>query len=732
MIGFRLGSAATARRRRTPLTLQTEQAECGAAALRSVLGYHGKWVSLGELREACCVGRDGCSSVDILRAARSFGLIAKGWRRPMKRIHLASLPAILYWQFEHFVILEGVSNGRYFLNDPGTGHRVVDADTFGKGFTGVVLEFEKGPEFRPGARPPHLFVLLWAWLKDFRPALALGGLMGLALGLSTLAVPLLLALLVDRVLIPPDANGWGGPLVAILFGAGMATWLLTWMQARLLRRLAISIAIIQSDRHVSRLFQLPLQYFARRLTGDLLQRLQAIDHIARDGAARLLQMAVEVVMCAAFLGVMFVFDFWLACGMLALCGTCAALVRVVGRLRHECNYSFRQERGILAGRTMAGLRSLHWFRATANEDSFFSRWGGDQARELAARQKFEELGHVINALPSAFLLLGSTLVLAVGGWKVMSGTMTVGTLMGLFVLTGSLLRPLGETVRYFSEVQAMDADLRRLDDIVEVEPEQPVPGQAAGADGGVALLDGRLRLTGRLEIRNVTFGFQRNKPPLIEDFSLTVRSGERIALVGSTGSGKTSLLLLVAGVYRPWSGEILYDGCRLEDIPAEMFSESVAMVDQNPVLFDATIRENLTFWDPTVPDELVLNAARDAAIHDEIVARPGGYEARVREAGANFSGGQQQRLEIARSLVRNPSLLILDESTSSVDALTEVEIDNALRMRGCTSLIVAHRLSTIRDCDLILVMENGKVVQKGQHADLVTEAGLYGRLIDAA
>lgn len=723
--------AAVSRRCRTLVTLQTEQAECGAACLRSLLGYHGKWVSLGELREACGVGRDGCSAADILRAARSFGLIAKGWRWPMRRIHLSPLPVILYWEFNHFVILEGVSKGRYFLNDPASGHRVVDEETFDKGFTGVVLQFEKGPDFQANAKPPGPLTRLWFWLRDFKPAVILVWLMGLILGMSTLAVPLLLSVLIDRVLIQ-GAETWGGPLIALMVVLGIVIYLLTWMQGRLLRRLAIAIAIAQSDRHVTHLFRLPLQYFTRRLTGDLLLRLQTIDVVARDGAARMLRMAIEAVMCAAFLGVMFVFDTWLACSMLALCSAYTALVRIVARLRNEYNTAFRREQGIHMGEAMAGLRFVYSLRATANENSFFSRWGGNQAKELGARQRFEELGHVMGALPGMFLILGSMLVLGIGGWKVISGAMTVGTLMGFFVLTGNLLRPLGEMARYFGELQVLDADLRRLDDIAEVEPAEPAAAPAMRYDGGTAMLDGRLRLTGRLEIRNVAFGFQRNRPPLIENFSLTIQPGERVALVGSTGSGKTSLLLLVAGVYRPWSGEILFDGHRLEDIPVEIFSESVAMVDQNPVLFDATVRENLTFWDPTVLDEFVLNAARDAAIHDAIVSRRGGYDAPVREGGTNFSGGQQQRLEIARALVRNPSLLILDEATSSVDALTEVEIDNALRRRGCTSLIVAHRLSTIRDCDLILVMEKGKVIQSGQHADLIAEAGPYGRLIDAA
>ena len=329
-------------------------------------------------------------------------------------------------------------------------------------------------------------------------------------------------------------------------------------------------------------------------------------------------------------------------------------------------------------------------------------------------------------------MLGSALVLGFGGWRVASGDMTIGALMGFFLLAGHFLRPIGRLMVFTNELQTLHADLHRLEDVFAAEP----AGASSTADRRpgprVATLNGRLRLTGRVELRNVTFGFQAHKPPLIEDFSLTLQPGQRIALVGPTGSGKTSLSLLIAGVYRPWSGQILLDGHPLDDIPLEVFSESVAMVDQSPILFRATVRENLSFWDPTIPDQFVVDAARDAGIHDTIINRPGGYDAPVEEGARNFSGGQTQRLEIARALARNPSVLILDEATSALDALAEISIDRALRRRGCSCVIVAHRLSTIRDSDLIVVLQNGREVQRGRHEDLLAEEGdLYRRLVDA-
>ena len=719
------------RRRRTPVVLQNEVTECGAACLRSVLAYYGRWVSLGELRTACSVGRDGSSAADILRAARSYGLHAQGWRRPLARIHLAPLPAILFWELNHFVVLEGVGRGRYQLNDPASGHLVVDAKTFDRGFSGIVLQFAPGPEFRPSGKPPGVLRRLWAWLRDFKPALLLTTLVGLLLALSSLAVPLLLTVLVDQVL-ARDQVAWRGAMIGLMGGLGVATYLLAWWQLRGLRRLAVRIGIIRSDQFLTHLFRLPMQFFTTRLAGDLMTRMQLIDSIARQGAGQLVSVVVELVMTLAFLGVMIAYQPMLAGAVLLLGILGGVLVRLLARLRTDHNHRLRRQHGLLIGMAMAGLRTIQSIRATAAENSFFSRWSGYQANELNARQSFEELRHVVDAVPGLFLVLGSALVLGLGGGQVVAGTMSIGMLIGFYVLAGNFLRPIGRLVQFTNELQTMDADLQRVEDVLSVPAAEPAGADAAIPDGRIATLDGRLRLTGRVELRNVTFGFQPNKPPLLENFSLLIEPGQRVAVVGSTGSGKTSLMRLVAGVYRPWSGEILFDGHRAEEIPRAVLAASVGMVDQHPVLFDATVRENLTFWNPTVPDKHVVAAARDADLHDTIVARPGGYDARIEENGRNLSGGQQQRLEIARALVHNPSLLILDEATSSLDALTEVRIDGAVRRRGCSCLIVAHRLSTIRDSDLIVVLERGTEVQRGRHEQLMAEGGLYRRLVSDA
>ena len=370
-------------------------------------------------------------------------------------------------------------------------------------------------------------------------------------------------------------------------------------------------------------------------------------------------------------------------------------------------------------------------RMTAADDGLFSRWSGHQARELAARQRFAELSHINAALPGLFMVLGNAAVLAFGATQVMAGELTLGVLVGYYIVAVMFLAPIGRFVEFADERQALEADMQRLDDITEAS-QDPGAAHRPQSSRTIATMDGRLQLAGKVELRNVTFGYNRARPALIEDFNLTIEPGQRVAVVGASGSGKSTLSRLVSGVYQPWSGEILFDSRPRGEIPGDVLSRSLSMVDQHVVLFSATVRDNITLWSPSVPDEAVVAAARDAGIHDEILSRPLGYATPVDEDGGNFSGGQRQRLEIARALVGNPTVLILDEATSALDAATEELVDDALRRRGASCLIVAHRLSTIRDCDQIIVLEKGKEVQRGTHDELMTdEDGVYHRLVKA-
>ncbi|MCQ3807163.1 MAG: NHLP family bacteriocin export ABC transporter peptidase/permease/ATPase subunit [Acidimicrobiia bacterium] len=712
-----------------------EAAECGAACLGIVLAHLGRWVPIEALRDACFVGRDGSSAADIVNAGKQFGLRVTGYRCDIDKLYDVELPAILFWEFNHFLVLEGHrgrSRGGFYLNDPANGRRFINEQDFGAAYTGIVLCAEPTADFRRGGEPRGIVRALWPWLATVRSSLAFAVLTGLLIAVPGLAVPVLLRVLIDWVLVGGERS-WGTVVVAATVVVGVFAYALNWLQQFTLRKIAVSLSVTNAERMLWRLFRLPTRFFANRFAGDLTARVQIIDNVANASSRNLVAITIELATSVLLLALMLVFD-WVLALIVAATGIANIVVmRLFNRLRKDENRQVRREQALLLGLSTAGLRDIDSLRATAREDDFFVRWSGYQARELAARQKFVELGYVIAALPALFLLLGSMAVLGFGGWRVSSGAMTVGTLVGFYVLAGNFLVPIGRFVSFADILSVLEADLSRVNDVLDA-PEDP--SLETDVDGGgaekVSTLNGRLRLAGHIELRDVTFGYQANREPLIKELNLTVKPGQRVAIIGPTGSGKSTVLRLISGELTPDSGEIRFDGVTAGQIPRKVFTSSVASVDQHICLFSGTVRDNLTMWNPTIGDQQMVDAAGDALIHDQIMSRASGYDSAVQEGGRNFSGGQRQRLEIARALVGNPSVLFLDEATSTLDAVTEERIDDALRRRGCTCVIVAHRLSTIRDCDQIVVLERGREVQRGTHETLLSDPeGVYSRLIGA-
>ena len=694
-----------------------------------VLAHFGRWVPLSELRKVCGISRDGCSAADIAEAAQGYGLEVKGWRREPEQLGRMELPLILFWEFDHFLVLEGVGRDAFYVNDPANGHRKVDAREFGKLFTGVALAMRPGPDFKPEGGRRRVFAKLWAVLRDQRRLLGLAAGAGLLLVLTNIAVPVLVGRFVDSVL----SNGGAGAgfLVAATLALAALALLLHRFQQRWLRQVSMRAAATQAAACVRHLMRLPLEFFGHRQPGDLAARVQSIDHVADAAAAHFTGMAIELTMSVLMLGFMAYYDPALAALILALALVGAMATRAVSRVRLNENHILRREQAQLISIGIFGLRNADSLRARGALGHVFSRVAGYQARELGARQRFAEKGALIASLPAALMLLGSATVLGVGGLRVLNGSLTIGELMALTVVAANFLRPVGKFIEYADLYQLLDADLQRLADIELTE--RDVRAAAGGGElRGVATVGGKLRLAGRLGLENVRFGYRQNHPPLIDGVNLTIEPGQRVAIVGPSGCGKSTLAKLVAGGHRHWSGRILFDGRPAEEIPRAVMTDSVAHVDQHIALFAATITENLTMWDATIPERQIVQAARDAAIHDQIVTRPLGYDGPVEEGGRNFSGGQRQRLEIARALVNNPSLLILDEATSALDADLEERIHDAVRRRGCSCLIVAHRLSAIRDCDEIVVMWGGRIHARGRHEELMAaEDELYRQLVSA-
>ncbi|MBL8164345.1 MAG: NHLP family bacteriocin export ABC transporter peptidase/permease/ATPase subunit [Anaerolineae bacterium] len=711
------------RRVKTPTVLQMEAVECGAAALGSVLGYYGRIVPLEELRVECGVSRDGSVAGNILRAARRYGLSAQGYQSEPEGLRELPLPMIIHWNFNHYLVVEGFRRDKVFLNDPARGPRIVSVAEFDQSFTGVAMVFEPTDEFVREGERRGIARSLGARLRGARLALVYVVLASLALIIPGLIIPTFARIFIDEILVTERAN-WLAPLLLVMGFTALARALLTWLQQRYLLRLETRIALSESARFFWHILRLPIAFFTQRFGGEIGYRVEINDRVAQVVSEEIATTLLNVVLIAFYALLMFQYSTVLA-GIsvgIALLNTLA--LRYVSRQRVDVNQRLLQERGKLVATAMNGLQTIETLKATGAESDFFTQWAGYQAKTLNAQQELGRYSQLLSVVPTFLTAVNTTAILALGALLILRGEMSMGLLVAFQSLMASFLDPVNQMVNLGGRLQEVEGDLNRLDDVLRYDPDAQVKDADATPDDAA-----NAKLSGTIELRGVTFGYSPLAPPLIEGLNLTIKPGQRVALVGGSGSGKSTISRLVAGLYVPWGGEVLFDGQPRAALPRYLITNSLALVDQDIFLFEGTVRENLTLWDHTIPETSIIHAAKDAAIHDEIIERPDGYDHIIEEGGRNFSGGQRQRMEIARALVGNPTILVLDEATSALDTLTEKIIDDNLRRRGCTCLIVAHRLSTIRDCDEIIVLEQGKVVQRGTHDELRQQDGPYLRLV---
>ncbi|MFK0150937.1 NHLP family bacteriocin export ABC transporter peptidase/permease/ATPase subunit [Streptomyces sp. NPDC090493] len=709
---------------RTPTVLQMEAVECGAASLSMVLGHYGRHVPLEELRIACGVSRDGSRASNLLKAARSYGLTAKGMQMDLAALADVQGPAILFWEFNHYVVYDGMGRrfGRrgVYINDPAKGRRFVPMEEFDGSFTGVVLVLEPGDGFEPGGRRPGVLGAMPARLRGTAGTMPAAVLASLLLVVVGAAVPALSRQYIDLFLIGGQTS-----LLTVLFAAMgtcvLLTLVLTWLQQANLLHGRIVSSTLTSARFLRHLLRLPVTFFAQRSPADLVQRLQSNDQVAETLARDLAAAGVDAVVVVLYAVLLYTYDVQLTFLGIGVALLNIVAMRLVVRLRATRTAKLRADTARLTNTSYTGLQLIETMKATGGEDGYFRRWAGQHASTLEEQQRLGVPSAWLGVVAPTLATVNSALILWIGGMRAVEGGISVGLLVAFQSLVTRFTAPLTRLNGVAGRIQDFAADVARLKDVenFEADPIYARPGTG----------DSTRRLQGHVELENISFGYSPLDKPLLTGFDLTVGPGRQVALVGGSGSGKSTVSRLISGLYAPWEGVIRIDGQRLEDIPRGALAASVSFVDQDVFLFEGSVRDNVALWDPSIPDEAVVEALRDAALYDVVARRPGGIHSRVEQDGRNFSGGQRQRLEIARALVRRPSILVLDEVTSALDAETELTVMDNLRRRGCACVVIAHRLSTVRDSDEIVVLQHGTVVERGRHDELVAHGGAYAALV---
>ena len=707
---------------KVPVIMQLEALECGAACLCMIAAYYKKWIPLTKVRKDCGVSRDGSVAKNILNAGRAYGFEAAGYKVEPMAIEGLDLPAIIHWDFNHFVVLCGVDRkkNKVYLNDPARGRVSVTLEEFDRSFTGIALCFVPGKDFKPEGKPKSVISFAKRCLKNSFVPFAIMVLVSLVVEAIGAVDPIFSKIFVDNILSKNNPE-WLGPLLGAMAVILVLQVLIGIIQSIYWLKIEGKFAISASAEFMWKVLRLPLEFFSQRYIGDIAVRQESTASVALVLIKKIAPIFIKAFSLAFYLLIMVNYSI-----PLTVIGVTATILNiVVARYTSKKTLEFQRAAtpndGKLSSVTYSGFGMIETIKSTGAENGFFERWAGYYAKQNNAAVNMSRFIYYVGLIPSIISEIADVTVLLSGVYLIINGRFTIGTLTAFQGFLSKFWGPVNDFIDVYKSFVSMRCDMERIEDVLDYENDESVNFDSPIVETG--------KLKGYVELKNITFGYNRLANPLIENFSMSLRPGSSVALVGGSGSGKSTIAKLIMGLYKPWQGEITFDGKKKSEIDSYKFHSSVSMVDQERTMFNDTIRNNIKMWDSSIEDFAMILAAKDAEIHSDIISRPEGYSHVLKEGGTDFSGGQCQRIEIARAFAQEPTVMILDEATSALDAKTESNVMKNVKELGCTCIVVAHRLSTVRDCDEIIVLDKGKVAERGTHEELMEKDGKYKALI---
>ncbi|MBQ3395271.1 MAG: NHLP family bacteriocin export ABC transporter peptidase/permease/ATPase subunit [Synergistaceae bacterium] len=707
---------------KVPVVMQLEALECGAASLCMILAYFGRWIPLDQLRKECGVSRDGSNLRSIYLVAKKYKLKTKAFQCSAESLkEEGTFPCIAFWNFNHFIVVDGFKGGKVYINDPASGEYTLTLEEFEKSYSGVCMLFEPEDDFESGGKPESILKYARERLRGTMPAITLVALTTLIAAFVGMITPAFSRFFVDNILTGKYSD-WSLQFFLLLGTLTAFQIISLCIKALYLLKLQGKTAIVANTRFLWHILRLPVEFFEQRMAGDIIQRYASNQGIADTLINTFTPLLLDTLSMILNLCIMMDYS-----PFIALTGIISVVLSIIAAdyiSKKRVNITRVQTRDManLMGTTLQGIDMIETIKSAGAENGFFTRWSGFQANANMQTVKFAKLNSFLGQIPMLLSMLASNIILFMGVRLVINGEWTIGLISAFMGYLTAFQQPAQKLVLAGQQLQEMRTNMERVQDVFKY----PVDVNYKSDDASDEEMN---KLSGLVEMKNVTFGYNRLDKPLLDDFSLTVEPGKSVALVGASGCGKSTVAKLLTGLYPVWNGEILFDGRKISDINRNVFTGSVASVDQNITLFEDTVANNIRLWDKTIKDFEIILAARDAAVHDEIIQRDGDYSAKLSEGGRNLSGGQRQRIEIARVLAQDPTIIILDEATSALDSKTEYEMMQSVRNRGITRIIISHRLSIIRDCEEIIVMKDGKILDRGTHSELMQRCEYYSELI---